>query len=481
MKKKKKYICFLLTALCLLTCAVLPASAVTLTPMQQMALLAGYNSVIADHDDLYARYCYYDFNRDGLAELILLTGDSAATEGYTVYGWRNGDFSYWGSFDGGHSGLYAPPGENRLLLQYGHMGYEIIYEISVKNGAVTEKKISDKTVTKVEDYTQLEGALEMYPCAFCIFPDEDRLTALQSRYIDKMMEYEANEVYYLPDMTGGGYPDIIACSAAPYDASEYTLYENKSGRFVEEGSIIDSFMDFAYPKSGRGILALDQGEGVWRLTISNGRFVREREYGDWDRLIVTDTAVPQIITVFCPLYPRPDAPDGVRAQAVSASSVRLAWNGTGEADHFEVYRSDSENGVYRLCKEVRGNCNCTVSGLQPGTTYYFRVKAVENSVGNLDAYNRPYFDFTLSSAFSDTVSAKTSGQAATKYQLGDVTNDGQITAEDARLALRAAVGLESYAKSSREFLAADATKDGMITAEDARLILRAAVGLETLA
>ena len=63
---------------------------------------------------------------------------------------------------------------------------------------------------------------------------------------------------------------------------------------------------------------------------------------------------------------------------------------------------------------------------------------------------------------------------------GDVSGDGDVTAEDARLALRAAVGLETYAAGSPEFLAADATKDGAITAEDARLILRAAVGLETL-
>lgn len=63
---------------------------------------------------------------------------------------------------------------------------------------------------------------------------------------------------------------------------------------------------------------------------------------------------------------------------------------------------------------------------------------------------------------------------------GDVSGDGEVTAEDARLALRAAVGLENYAAGSPELLAADASKDGEITSEDARLILRAAVGLETL-
>ena len=61
---------------------------------------------------------------------------------------------------------------------------------------------------------------------------------------------------------------------------------------------------------------------------------------------------------------------------------------------------------------------------------------------------------------------------------GDVDGDGEITAADARLALRRAVDLEDYAPGSAEFLACDVDKDGDVTAADARLILRAAVDLE---
>ena len=63
---------------------------------------------------------------------------------------------------------------------------------------------------------------------------------------------------------------------------------------------------------------------------------------------------------------------------------------------------------------------------------------------------------------------------------GDVSGDGEVTAEDARLCLRQAVGLEAYEAGSAEFAACDVMADGEVTAEDARLILRAAVGLETL-
>ncbi len=67
------------------------------------------------------------------------------------------------------------------------------------------------------------------------------------------------------------------------------------------------------------------------------------------------------------------------------------------------------------------------------------------------------------------------------YKPGDVDNDGTVTAGDARLALRAAVGLEQYAPASAEFVACDVDHNNSITAADARSILRAAVKLETLA
>ncbi len=64
------------------------------------------------------------------------------------------------------------------------------------------------------------------------------------------------------------------------------------------------------------------------------------------------------------------------------------------------------------------------------------------------------------------------------YVMGDVDGDGNISASDARLALRASVGLESYDESSSEYKACDVDGDNKVTASDARLILRASVGLE---
>ena len=62
------------------------------------------------------------------------------------------------------------------------------------------------------------------------------------------------------------------------------------------------------------------------------------------------------------------------------------------------------------------------------------------------------------------------------FAMGDVDFDGEITAADARMALRASVGLETL--SAAALVSADVEKDGEITAGDARLLLRASVGLE---
>ena len=59
---------------------------------------------------------------------------------------------------------------------------------------------------------------------------------------------------------------------------------------------------------------------------------------------------------------------------------------------------------------------------------------------------------------------------------GDVDGDGDVTAEDARLALRASADLEKL--NDTAFLAADINKDSRITADEARIILRVSAKLE---
>ena len=63
------------------------------------------------------------------------------------------------------------------------------------------------------------------------------------------------------------------------------------------------------------------------------------------------------------------------------------------------------------------------------------------------------------------------------YRPGDLNGDKKVTAADARLALRSAVGIDTVFDT--RFKAADTNADGKITAGDARSLLRIAVGLES--
>ncbi|MBQ8210727.1 MAG: dockerin type I repeat-containing protein [Clostridia bacterium] len=71
---------------------------------------------------------------------------------------------------------------------------------------------------------------------------------------------------------------------------------------------------------------------------------------------------------------------------------------------------------------------------------------------------------------------KLNGGAPTSYKTGDVDFNGDITAADARIVLRASA--EIVVLSAIEFSVADVNDDGKITAKDARSILRYSAGLQ---
>ncbi len=78
--------------------------------------------------------------------------------------------------------------------------------------------------------------------------------------------------------------------------------------------------------------------------------------------------------------------------------------------------------------------------------------------------------------FEDGICSVCGFAGGEKAMAGDVDGDKKITAADARLVLRNAVGLENL--DAELIKSADIDKDEKITAGDARLILRASVGLE---
>jgi fibronectin type 3 domain-containing protein len=70
-------------------------------------------------------------------------------------------------------------------------------------------------------------------------------------------------------------------------------------------------------------------------------------------------------------------PDNVRVTAETAKSVSLAWNTVSEASGYNVYRSDSENGIYNQINigAVTGT-GFTDTGLSQDAAYWYKVSAI---------------------------------------------------------------------------------------------------------
>ncbi|MCI8668814.1 MAG: leucine-rich repeat protein [Lachnospiraceae bacterium] len=64
----------------------------------------------------------------------------------------------------------------------------------------------------------------------------------------------------------------------------------------------------------------------------------------------------------------------------TSASIKMSWAKVAGAAGYEVYRSDSKNGTYKLLKTVTTN-SWTNSGLKAGSKYYYKVRAYKTVNG----------------------------------------------------------------------------------------------------
>jgi hypothetical protein len=75
----------------------------------------------------------------------------------------------------------------------------------------------------------------------------------------------------------------------------------------------------------------------------------------------------------------PSVPSSVVAYAESSNTITVSWNPVSGASRYNIYRSSSLSGVYSMSGESIHD-SYTEAGLQPNTTYYYKVSAY-NSYG----------------------------------------------------------------------------------------------------
>ena len=77
--------------------------------------------------------------------------------------------------------------------------------------------------------------------------------------------------------------------------------------------------------------------------------------------------------------PKPSAPIVKIGNSATSGKPMLTWNAVSGATSYKVYRATSQNGTYSLLGTVTAT-SYTNTGAKAGTTYYYKVKAV-NSAG----------------------------------------------------------------------------------------------------
>ena len=124
--------------------------------------------------------------------------------------------------------------------------------------------------------------------------------------------------------------------------------------------------------------------------------------------------------------PKPSAPVVKIGNSASSGKPMLTWNAVSGATSYKVYRATSQNGTYSLLGTVTAT-SYTNTGAKVGTTYYYKVKAV-NSAGE--------------SAYSNVVrgQVKSTGQTTvTTLTLGHSSASGKP-----QLTWKAVSGAASY-------------------------------------
>ena len=96
-------------------------------------------------------YLLYDIDKDGTPELLIKFGTCEADYQGLLYSFRDGQAVQIGEELGlGHSSIYSDPGENGIILMWGHMGYASAERISLADGFASELLYEDNLNERLE-------------------------------------------------------------------------------------------------------------------------------------------------------------------------------------------------------------------------------------------------------------------------------------------------------------------------------------------
>lgn len=107
-----------------------------------------------DPDGFTGSYGFTDIDNDGTPEMVLFTPGYEADKKLKIFTYDSGSVTEVGELSGSHSGVYAYPGHNGMVLGWGHMGYQAFSVVSIENGELKTKDYGSREITENEDYSE---------------------------------------------------------------------------------------------------------------------------------------------------------------------------------------------------------------------------------------------------------------------------------------------------------------------------------------
>ena len=187
-----------------------------------------------------------------------------------------------------------------------------------------------------------------------------------------------------PEPEGPATPEGLRVSATTSTSITWTWNAVEGalgyqGQFSKDGTFVDvdpTFLIVA-PNTSHTVPNLQSNtSGHFRVRSGAGTSITALQYSDWSDGVSGSTSAPP------PAVPL-DAPGNVGTSDVQRTSIAVTWDEVDDADHYEVeQRAGGGSWVDASCggadDEVDGT-RCVASGLDQGTSYDFRVRAVPAS------------------------------------------------------------------------------------------------------
>ena len=126
--------------------------------------------------------------------------------------------------------------------------------------------------------------------------------------------------------------------------------------------------------------------------------------------------------------PKPDPASDLVATGLSLTSTRLNWTQGANETNFEIYRGTTSGGPYQLISITAANATTyTDNGLDPNATYYYVVRAVNNTGASATSNQSSPNNGNTAPVISalNSMYSKTESSASQSFTVTD--NPGDVT------------------------------------------------------